>query len=1127
MRKLFFMFFAFFILAQFLALHSIQAQNTFIYTYHSDFPQYPPGSDGSPEWLTHTTGWEIQKDAFLATDVQKSYAVLNPALYGKLHSMEVIVNVGKANGDSWKIAGVMVYQNDENYWHFALGEAPDNMGKGHFVELVEMYRSNWLSQSQKPTALTMIESRGGDFRWQYNHPYRLKLHMSPEQITGILEELNGQVRAKISYRLDKQTAVTFGKPGLDNGGFQTDFRQFSAQVGQEVKYEPEKPEIPAYESHGSPVVKGKATGYFHTEKIKDTWWVMDPAGNSFYITGTDHVNYNAHWCESLGYAPYHRNCEKLYGTEAKWAEKSIARLASWGFNSLGVGCSPSTRYRGLPYMTMVNFGTNFSSIDYITPKTTWTGFPNVFSPRFPIYCDKIARQFCEPFKNDPWLIGYFLDNELEWFPNTSSGIFADTFKLPADHSAKQALVEFFKQRYPDIAGFNRAWNLNIKQFDDLLTIRRMPGSTTEDTRADQQAFIRLVAEKYFAITTAAIKKADPHHLILGCRFAGDAPDIWDITGKYCDIVSVNCYRNLDLTRGVMVDGFEADLARWYQKAGRPLMITEWSFPALDAGLPCKHGAGQRVPTQKDRAFAFTAFQRLLFSTPFIVGSNYFMWADEPELGISSTFPEDSNYGLVDVKDDPYPLLTGDAAKLNPLAYDFHRHDSPDVSVTLSPDNKMILAGNTGGKEVSGTISIWLDGRFYQQPVKLPGDTQKAVETVPVWKPGGHLLHAEIIPGEPIYEVNSADNTVTKLFYAPGLPFDNGGGLGKVVRVPLVVANPTPDTLLNVPFSLGLQSIFSETTVPESIQVRQYIGGNEQTLPAQVIGTGTNREIMFMLDRLEAYQSKTIFVYTGSASLKASKSSGIVWKRTTDGFTLDNGVLKVVKNDMMNGNAFDRMELSGKELGWFLPLVWEQTRENRWVRPERVEDIQVYEGEVGIVLDMTFSFGGNVQSNSGKNDSNTTQNRPHGFRTRYRFVFYPGQPFFESRMLWIENSDSEPWRIGAYYHYLISNIAGNAADDKPEINCWVDSKAGIRLGVADFSGSYLINFWKEDNGQEHPDTWRKLDLILQPGERYTETLPPVYIVAGKQSGDGSWGQVVSHIRQKHDLIWQLFAVEKKE
>jgi hypothetical protein len=167
-------------------------------------------------------------------------------------------------------------------------------------------------------------------------------------------------------------------------------------------------------------------------------------------------------------------------------------------------------------------------------------------------------------------------------------------------------------------------------------------------------------------------------------------------GKYSDIVSVNCYRNLDLERGVMTDGFETELAEWRLKAKRPLMITEWSFPALDAGLPCRHGAGQRVPTQKDRAFAFSVFQKLLFTTPFVVGSNYFMWVDQPAPGISSIFPEDSNYGLVDEQDRPYPLLTQTAAKLNPLVYDFHSRGAPDVSITPGKTDDTLSAGNYQG-----------------------------------------------------------------------------------------------------------------------------------------------------------------------------------------------------------------------------------------------------------------------------------------------------------------------------------------------------------------------------------------------------------------------------------------------
>ena len=76
------------------------------------------------------------------------------------------------------------------------------------------------------------------------------------------------------------------------------------------------------------------------------------------------------------------------------------------------------------------------------------------------------------------------------------------------------------------------------------------------------------------------------------------------------------------------------------------MLTEWSFPALDAGLPSTHGAGQRFFTQAERAKATGIYAKTMLAMPFMVGYDYFMWVDEPELGISGQFPENSNYGLI-------------------------------------------------------------------------------------------------------------------------------------------------------------------------------------------------------------------------------------------------------------------------------------------------------------------------------------------------------------------------------------------------------------------------------------------------------------------------------------------------
>ncbi len=153
---------------------------------------------------------------------------------------------------------------------------------------------------------------------------------------------------------------------------------------------------------------------------------------------------------------------------------AAARLTDWGFNTLGVGCSPSVRYRGLAHLEMLDLGTDFAAWDPITPKTTWTGFPNVFSPKFAAFCDKEARKRCAPERDDPWLIGYFIDNELEWHSWTGKGLFADTFSKPAGNSAKQALLALLRRRHPTPADFNRAWGTAITDFAELAALTEAP-----------------------------------------------------------------------------------------------------------------------------------------------------------------------------------------------------------------------------------------------------------------------------------------------------------------------------------------------------------------------------------------------------------------------------------------------------------------------------------------------------------------------------------------------------------------------------------------------------------------------------------------------------------------------------
>jgi hypothetical protein len=129
--------------------------------------------------------------------------------------------------------------------------------------------------------------------------------------------------------------------------------------------------------------------------------------------------------------------------------------------------------------------------------------------------------------------------------------------------------------------------------------------------------------------------------------------------------------------------------RFHEMGKRPMMITEWSFPALDAGLPSTKGAGQRFRTQVERAKATGIYAETILRMPFMVGHDYFMWVDEPALGITPEFPENSNYGLVNGDCEPYPELTGVFTTLHGRAGSLRREGLKG----LPPPRAVVLATN--------------------------------------------------------------------------------------------------------------------------------------------------------------------------------------------------------------------------------------------------------------------------------------------------------------------------------------------------------------------------------------------------------------------------------------------------
>jgi hypothetical protein len=367
-----------------------------------------------------------------------------------------------------------------------------------------------------------------------------------------------------------------------------------------------------YDAYGGWLkLTGRKTGFFHTEQTGGRWWLVTPEGNVFFAKGVGGIEYGPD-----------RN--------ASAAElKTLAgRLKGWNFNTVQ---APAGMLPGMPYTVILNLAAS-------THRDFWLlGIvPDYFSPEFREAVERRAAELCPKLANDPWLLGYFTDNEVRWFPDIRS---------------KDTVLEAFLKKSPDSPGYRKAMEF-------LKARGHAPNGITWE---DKAAFLEIAAAEYGRICRDAIRRHDRNHLILGSRFNERAPiPLSRALAPYFDIFSFNNYEH----RAPLYK-----LREISRITGKPTMLTEFSFKAMDSGLPNTIGAGEPVATQQDRVDLFTAFVQDLARLPTCVGYYWFKYRDQPGEGQGKTSPggwggENSNYGLVKLDGTPWPLLTGKMTEVN-------------------------------------------------------------------------------------------------------------------------------------------------------------------------------------------------------------------------------------------------------------------------------------------------------------------------------------------------------------------------------------------------------------------------------------------------------------------------------
>jgi hypothetical protein len=214
----------------------------------------------------------------------------------------------------------------------------------------------------------------------------------------------------------------------------------------------------------------------------------------------------------------------------RWLREAVAPdLADWGFNSVGwvqewvteaVRHSRSFtfdeyQWLGLPYCHRLPFA-EFHQWD------GWSRHPDVTSADFADWCDHVARSECTPMAADPKLIGYFYVDCPTWVHVRP----ANAWKGPL----------FDPQRLASAAG---------------------------------RAELRALAGCYYRVTHDAIRRYDPHYLILGDRYEAAAPlpdAVVEAALPYVDVLSFQDFKRPEQVA--------TDLARFHTQFQKPVLLAD-------------------------------------------------------------------------------------------------------------------------------------------------------------------------------------------------------------------------------------------------------------------------------------------------------------------------------------------------------------------------------------------------------------------------------------------------------------------------------------------------------------------------------------------------------------------------
>jgi hypothetical protein len=427
-----------------------------------------------------------------------------------------------------------------------------------------------------------------------------------------------------------------------------------------------------------------STGFFRLQKgtTRDSltaWWLVTPDGYPFWSLGVTGLRNKSPWYDVTPFQGrehlfealppdsglmkeayegdthvsfYTWNVLRKWGSLNKWRAVCFERLQRWGINTLGNWAAAAVlESTPIPYTRALRSNTGTG----VQLRVGESRFPDVFDPAWAHHLDT-AFALTRQWKEDPLLVGYFVDNEMHW----------DQPMLLENASGESALrrhwESLLKQRYTDLVDLNNKWGTKLSNWSEARTISSDFPRTKQFER-DRLKLEEDFAEAYFQKIAQTLAKHDPNHLYLGCRFTHKLKPLHVIesAGRWCDLISVNVYSYQPL---------KAQMEAWHKlSGGRPLLIGEHHVP-----LDSKRQLPPKYPnfTAEERYQYYINYVKTWAEMPFAVGCHWYQFKDQPLTGRGAVGGENQTVGLVDITDQPHKELVEAIRAVSQQVYQWHK-----------------------------------------------------------------------------------------------------------------------------------------------------------------------------------------------------------------------------------------------------------------------------------------------------------------------------------------------------------------------------------------------------------------------------------------------------------------------